>query len=152
MSPSSAAWDSARIVELSVPLDNVSGYAVYDAGVLRRAVFVNLDAWTSSMEAAGLVRPEAQLAFAFALPPDSASDAASAAQGESTGSFANATMHVRRLVVDHADDLANLTWAGQSYEDTPDASPTGPVVVESVPVAQGLTIRSSEAVLVSFGV
>ena len=46
----------ARIVELDVPVDNVSGYAVFDGGVLRRAVFINLDAWLSSMEAAGDTR------------------------------------------------------------------------------------------------
>ncbi|EKM58753.1 glycoside hydrolase family 79 protein [Phanerochaete carnosa HHB-10118-sp] len=147
MSPSSSAWSSARIVELTVPLDNVSGYAAYDAGVLRRAVFVNLDAWLSSMDTAGAVRPIVHLDLGFVLPDVATPPAAG---GASVSSFANAMMQVRRLVVDHADDLSNLTWAGQSYEQTSDVSPSGPVVVESVPVAQGIDIRSSEALLIEF--
>ena len=110
------------------------------------------DALTDTLAAAGDVRPVAQLDFAFVLGGDGDADAAGASNGANVDAFAQATILVRRLVVDHADDVANLTWAGQSYEQTPDASPTGAEVVERVPVSQGLTIRSSEAVLVSFEV
>lgn len=149
MDPGSSAWASARIVELAVPLDNVSGYAVYDAGILRRAVFVNLDAWLASAEAAGAVRPVVHLDLGFILSADDASTGRRRA-AESTASFLHATVEVRRLVVNHADDLSNLTWAGQSYEESPDASPTGHEVVETVPVSHGIFLRASEAVLVTF--
>ncbi|GJE97273.1 glycoside hydrolase family 79 protein [Phanerochaete sordida] len=148
MSPASSAWASARIAELDVPLDTVSGYAVYERGVLARAVFVNLDAWLSSAEAAGATRPSVHLDLGFVLS-GAQTGAPNAGAGMSVDGFARATMQVRRLGVDHADDLANLTWAGQSYE-TADASPEGPLVVESVPVSRGVRIQSSEALLVTF--
>ncbi|KIP06086.1 glycoside hydrolase family 79 protein [Phlebiopsis gigantea 11061_1 CR5-6] len=135
--PSSSTWGMARIVELDVPADNVSGYAVFDAGVLQRAIFINLDAWLSSMEAAGDTRPGVHIDLGFA-----------AANG--TAGFRGGKVQVRRLAIDHADDLGNLTWAGQSYEDSSDASPTGQEVVEVVEVGDGVDLQASEAVLLSF--
>ena len=50
-----------------------------------------------------------------------------AANGTSSGAadWRGAKVQVRRLAMGHADDLAGLTWAGQSYEESSDASPTG---------------------------
>ena len=39
---------SAKVTELPVPDENVSGYAVYEGNTLKRAVFVNLHAWLLS--------------------------------------------------------------------------------------------------------
>ena len=139
---------SSSIVEIEVDDDRVVGYAAFEGRKLVRAVFVNLDAWLSSMAAANLTRPSVHLDLGFVLANATAGEDQAV---DSVASFLHATMQIRRLGVDHADDLANLTWAGQSYEETPDVSPTGREVVESVPVAQGLTISSSEAVLISFG-
>lgn len=129
----------------------MSGYAAYEAGVLRRAVFVNLDAWLNSMEAAGAVRPavHVDLGFAFALGNGTAG---AASQGANVDAFRRAKVQVRRLVVNHADDLGNLTWAGQSFEDTADVSPSGQQVVETVAIAEGVDVRASEAVLLTFEV
>ena len=132
----------ARIVELDVPVDNVSGYAVFDGGVLRRAVFINLDAWLSSMEAAGDTRPVVHIDLGFAAANVTSSSAAKV--------FSGAKVQVRRLGIDHADDIANLTWAGQSYEDSSDASPTGQEVVEAIDAEDGVDLQASEAVLLSF--
>ena len=52
-------------------------------------------------------------------------------------------------VVDHADDVANLTWAGQSYENSA-VRPTGRVVEERIQLSEGFDIRSTEAVLLDF--
>ena len=150
-----------------MPVDNVSGYAVFEGGLVKRVVFVNLVAWLSSAEASGAVRPSVHLDLGFVFSnatssssssssssPSSPSSSSSASSPEKTeeNTFAHATMTIRRLVVDHADDLGNLTWAGQSYEESADASPTGQEVVEVVPVHQGVDLRASEAVLVSFDV
>lgn len=56
---------------------------------------------------------------------------------------------VSRLAINHADDIANLTFAGQSYE-TPDALVTGPKVVQTIRLSQGVDISSTEAILLSF--
>ncbi|KAF9812100.1 hypothetical protein IEO21_06383 [Rhodonia placenta] len=118
----------AQVVELDVTDNNTSGYAAYEAGRLARAVFVNLDAWTTNSTG---TRPVVHLNLDFA-------------QGVATQATA------RRLVIQHADDTANLTWAGQSYEQTANVSPTGQIVVEDVNLAEGFDLRATEAVLLTF--
>ncbi|GBE78909.1 predicted protein [Sparassis crispa] len=124
---------SSKIVELDVPNANVSGYAAFEAGRLARVVFVNLQAWITNSTG---TRPSVHIDLNFALngvatsPPD----------------VANA----RRLVIQHADDTQNLTWAGQSYEETSDVSPTGPLVIEGVDLVQGFDLNATEAILIEF--
>ena len=62
---------------------------------------------------------------------------------------ANRTVVARRLAIQHADDTANLTWAGRSFE-TADALPTGEAVEEPVALAEGVYVRATEAVLIDF--
>ena len=62
---------------------------------------------------------------------------------------ASGTASARRFLIPHADDTANVTWAGQSFE-TPDALPAGSVVRETVVLSQGLDLPATEAVLVDF--
>ena len=114
----------ASVVELSVSNTNVTGYAAFEGGRLARAVFVNLGAFLQSDSGA---RPVVHLDFG--------------------GAAGNAT--ARRLVIQHADDTANVAWAGQSFE-TPDAAPSGAVVTENVVLSAGLDLRSTEAVLLDF--
>ncbi|KAH9936819.1 glycoside hydrolase family 79 protein [Epithele typhae] len=118
---------AAQIVELAVGNANVTGYAAFEAGALRRAVFVNLGAWLGSSVGA---RPSVHVDLAFG--------------GETAGRAS-----ARRLVIQHADDTANLTWAGQSFE-TADVTPAGEVVTEDVVLSEGLDLRSTEAVLITF--
>ncbi len=125
---------SAKVVELSVDDSNVSGYAAYEQGELVRAVFVNLHAWLQSSTGA---RPSVHVNLNI--------------NGTSSGlsAFSSRSVVARRLILQHADDISNLTWAGQSFE-TSDALPKGAVVDERVSWDTGLNLRSSEAVLVDF--
>ncbi|RDX48499.1 glycoside hydrolase family 79 protein [Lentinus brumalis] len=125
---------SAKVVELSVDDSNVSGYAAFEQGKLVRAVFVNLHAWLQSSTGA---RPSIHVNLNI--------------NGTSSGlsAFSSRSVVARRLILQHADDISNLTWAGQSFE-TSDALPKGAVVDERVSWDTGLNLRSSEAVLVDF--
>ncbi|KAI0666081.1 glycoside hydrolase family 79 protein [Trametes maxima] len=130
---------TAQIVELSVDDSNVSGYAAFEHGRLVRAAFINLHAWLVSSTG---TRPSVHinLDFARGVAADTQSD---------VSAFWGRHATARRVIVAHADDLANLTWAGQSYE-TPDAHPLGPPVVEHVALSEGIDLRATEAVLLSF--
>ena len=119
---------SAKIVELTVPDDNVSGYAAFEGGTLKRAVFINLHSWLLSSTG---VRPSVHIDLSCA--PE----------------FSAKTASAKRLIINHADDTQNLTFAGQSFE-TSDARPTGQVIQETIDLRKGFDIRSTEAVLVSF--
>ena len=121
---------SAKVVELPVSDDNVSGYAVYEGNALKRAVFVNLNAWLLSSTGA---RPSVHVDLSFS--------------GSLGSNGVKAT--ARRLVIGHADDTEGLTFAGQSFE-TSDARPVGSIVEEKVDIGKGLDIRSTEAVLLIF--
>ena len=82
--------------------------------------------------------------FLSETPGDNNTDAATKAD-----TWRNGKVEGRRLVIQHADDVANLTWAGQSYE-TNNVQPSGRLVVEEIEVAQGFDLRSTEAILISF--
>ncbi|KAI0355952.1 glycoside hydrolase family 79 protein [Trametes cingulata] len=121
---------STKVFELEVNDPNVSGYAAYEGGRLVRIALVNLDAWLSGN--AETQRPSVRLDLNLTKPTNSA------------GRFAR----MKRLNIQHADDLSGLTWAGQSYE-TPDARPTGRIVEERVTIEAGVVLRASEAVLLN---
>ncbi|OJT07649.1 Beta-glucuronidase [Trametes pubescens] len=130
---------TSQIVELSVNDSNVSGYAAFEHGKLVRAVFINLHAWLASSTG---TRPSVHidLDFAKAAVSDAQSD---------VNAFWSRGATARRVAIQHADDTAGLTWAGQSYE-TSDAHPSGRVVLERVSLDAGINLRSTEAVLLSF--
>ena len=130
----------AQLVELSVPSPNVTGYAAFEDGLLRRAVFVNLEAWLQSSETAG-ERPTVHLDL---LPTFSLG-----ATNAEVDSYHSRQTQVRRLLIQHADDVSALLWAGQSYE-TLNARPVGRAAVEHVDVRDGIDLRATEAVLISF--
>ena len=119
---------SAKIVELTIPDDNVSGYAAFEGNTLKRAVFINLHSWLLSSTG---TRPSVHLDLSF-----------------TSGSAAKSAT-AKRLIINHADDTQNLTFAGQSFE-TSDARPSGKISQESVDLRKGLDLRSTEAVLLSF--
>nr|VWO94570.1 Alcohol oxidase [Ganoderma boninense] len=119
------ASGAAQVVELSVGDADVSGYAAFEGGRLARAVFVNMHAWLTTSTGA---RPAVHIDFAGR-----------------TGSA-----QAKRLVIQHADDTANVTFAGQSFETPGDPRPVGAVVSEAVELSKGLDVRATEAVLVEF--
>lgn len=119
----------------------MSAYASYEHGILRHAVFINLDAWLQSSSGD---RPSVHIDLVLFL-----SETDDSSQAQSASATAHSTVEARRLVIQHADDVANLTWAGQSYE-TSDVQPSGPLMVEQVDPSNGFDIRSTEAVLITF--
>lgn len=119
----------ARIIELVVDEPDITGYAAFESEQLARAVFVNLNAWVVNSTG---TRPSAHIDLGV------------------VNGTTNGTVAVRRLVIDYADDTQNLTWAGQSYEETADVSPSGELEVEMVDLAEGFDLRATEAILLVF--
>ncbi|KAH9936750.1 uncharacterized protein BXZ73DRAFT_76573 [Epithele typhae] len=128
-------YGNARVVELDVGDNNVACYVAYEHGRLFRAVFVKLHAWLASSTGA---RPSVHIDLGFA---------------RGVGAAGNAFWHgggkarAKQLVIGHVDDTEGLTWAGQSYEDSGDVSPTGRMINKEVVLNKGLDLRSTEAVL-----
>ncbi|KAI0787956.1 hypothetical protein C8Q74DRAFT_1315715 [Fomes fomentarius] len=120
---------SSQIVELSVDDSNVSGYAAFEGSTLVRAVFINLHPWLTTSTGA---RPSVHIDFAF-----------------TGGPLAGSSASARRFQIPHADDTANVTFAGQSFE-TASGLPSGSVVAETVVLSDGLDLPATEAVLVDF--
>ncbi|KAG7092120.1 hypothetical protein E1B28_008494 [Marasmius oreades] len=116
---------STQISELSINDSRITGYAFYERGVLKRAVFINLQAFLSGTSGA---RPSVHLDFSVS---------------------GKTRTTVKRLTIGHADDASGLKWGGQSYE-TPDGRVNGTLSQESGLVRDGLDIVATEAVLVSF--
>lgn len=129
---------SPQVVELSVPNNNVTGYAAFEQGFIRRAVFVNFEAWLLSSTGD---RPSVHIDFAFSLSAGGTS--------ADINALHRGKVQVERLAIQHADDTAGLLWAGQSYE-TPDVRPSGPLTVETVDVEDGIELRATEAILITF--
>lgn len=129
---------SVELVELDVPSSNVTGYAAFEYGFLKRAVFVNLQAWLQSSTGD---RPSVHIDLAFSLfAGGTNADVDTLRRGQA---------QVRRLVIQHADDTAGLLWAGQSYE-TANVRPSGPLTVERVDIQDGVHLSATEAILLSF--
>ncbi|EMD38720.1 glycoside hydrolase family 79 protein [Gelatoporia subvermispora B] len=130
---------TAEIIELTVDDDNVSGYAAYEGGLLVRAVFVNLRPWVQDSTGS---RPSVHLDLQvmLGLGEDDSSEL-------DVGLFLGQTASARRLVIQHADDVANLTWAGQSWENV-DIAPTGELELETISLAAGVDLRATEAILI----
>jgi len=120
-----------EIVELDIAEDNVSGYAIYDDGVLARAVFINLNAWLSS-DKGKQTRQTTHLDFQFAGTEPS-----------------SGTVAVRRLKIAHADDLKGLLWGGQSFENS-NVAPVGQQKDDQVLWMDGVDVSETEAILVFF--
>lgn len=129
----------AQISELTVWDDNVSGYAAYEDGKLVRAAFINLDAWLLSSTG---TRPSVH------IDPTLYWSEASSVGGNATA-WKHGKAEGRRILINHADDIQNLTWAGQSWE-TSNVRPVGQKVVEKVDLIKGFDLRSTEAILLSF--
>ncbi|KIJ51887.1 glycoside hydrolase family 79 protein [Sphaerobolus stellatus SS14] len=120
---------AARIVELTIPEDNVSGYAIYEHNKLVRAVFVNLNAWLKSSTG---TRPSVHIPLVIS------------GKGKKSK-----TAKARRLVIDRADDTEGLLFGGQTYE-TEDAKVKGKAKVEQVTLTKGIGLRATEAILLEF--
>ncbi|KAJ7635010.1 glycoside hydrolase family 79 protein [Roridomyces roridus] len=120
---------ATQVVELNINNPRVAGYAFYESGTLKRAVFINSLAYLTSTSGA---RSSAHVNLAF-------------------GGSGNAptTFSVKRLVINHADDASGLTWGGQSYE-TSDGRVGGSLSTESGTVAAGIDIPATQAVMLSF--
>ncbi|KAJ7216001.1 glycoside hydrolase family 79 protein [Mycena pura] len=118
-----------QVVELSISDTRLSGYAFYESGSLKRAVFINSLAYLASTTTA---RPSTHVDISFS------------GSGTAPSSFS-----VKRLVINHADDVSNLTWGGQTYE-TSTGRVSGTLKTESGTVAGGIDIPATQAVMISF--
>ena len=130
-----AASGTTKIVELDISSPNLSGYAIFEADRLVRAVFVNLNAWLKSDE--GVRERDAyhiDLGFASSY---------------GYGEDAKKEIKVKRLDIGYADDIANLTWGGQSWE-TPEFLVSGEEDIETNSLDKGVDIKETEAILVWF--
>ena len=127
-----AASGTTKIVELELSAPNLSGYAIYEAGKPVRAVFVNLNAWVKDDEG---IRERSTYHIDLG---------ATSTVGEEP---TRREIRVKRLNVSYADDTANLTWGGQSWE-TPEFLVSGKEEFETTSWDQGVDIRESEAILV----
>ncbi|KAJ6513350.1 glycoside hydrolase family 79 protein [Mycena sanguinolenta] len=117
-----------QAVELNINNARISGYAFYESGVLKRAVFINSLAFTTGQTS----RTSTHLDLSFS------------GSGTKPTSFS-----VKRLVIGHADDVANLTWGGQTYE-TSNARVGGTATSETGTVSAGIDIPATQAILISF--
>ena len=127
---------SARIAEMPIGDSNstvrqyVSGYAAYENGALKRAVFVNLRPYLI-----GSTTPRGSFDIQVAVPR--------------SGGHKPKALRVRRLKIGHADDTEGLTFAGRTYE-TKDGRPKGEDTYTDVPCGRSFKISDTEAVLVTF--
>ncbi|CAK5284397.1 unnamed protein product [Mycena citricolor] len=92
-------------IELSIDDADVSGYAFYEQGVLKRALLMSHTVYLSS---SSLPRGSKQVDISFANSMTSP----------------GASVRVKRLSIPSADATTGLRWAGQSF-DTPDGKATG---------------------------
>ncbi|KAJ7634965.1 glycoside hydrolase family 79 protein [Roridomyces roridus] len=119
---------STQVVELTINDSRMAGYAFYESGTLKRAVFINSLAWLSTSTG---TRPSTHVSLAF------------------SGGSGSTSFTVKRLVIGHADDASGLTWGGQTYE-TSDGRVGGTATTESGTVAAGIDIPATQAVMLTF--
>ncbi|KAF8274835.1 hypothetical protein EI94DRAFT_1713164 [Lactarius quietus] len=117
---------STCVTELDVSETQVSGYAFFEGSVLARAVFINLNAFTSGMR--GSVHVDLEFS------------------GYGQQSY---TVTVKRLSVPTANATEGITWAGQTYE-TADGRVAGTLYTETINVSQGFDISDTEVVMLCF--
>ncbi|KIY53036.1 glycoside hydrolase family 79 protein [Fistulina hepatica ATCC 64428] len=121
---------NTQAVELSLNNSWLAGYAFYEGGTLKRAVFINSEAWLQSDEGS---RTRTSIHVNVTLD----------------GSTESCHMTIKRLTIQHADDVSNVTYAGQSWE-TSDGRVSGTVRTEKVNVSAGVDIAETEVVLLHF--
>ncbi|KAJ7505507.1 glycoside hydrolase family 79 protein [Mycena galericulata] len=110
-------------VELTFADDEVSGYAFYEHGALKRAVLIN-----HTMFFAGGAVPRGVKHIALEGP-----------KGQ---------VQVKRLFIPSADATTGLLWAGQSFDGS-DGQASGKVVVETSSV-RSVALNDTEIVLLLF--
>ncbi|KAF8208873.1 glycoside hydrolase family 79 protein [Mycena galopus ATCC 62051] len=118
-----------QVTELSISDTRMAGYAFYESGTLKRAVFINSLAYLTTTTTA---RPSTHVNLAFS------------GSGTAPTSFT-----VKRLIINHADDVSGLSWGGQNWE-TSNALVSGTLTSESGTVAAGIDIPATQAVMLSF--
>ncbi|KAJ7494595.1 glycoside hydrolase family 79 protein [Mycena galericulata] len=120
--------DTRSVVELNINNPRISGYAFYEGKALKRAVFINSLAFLEGQTN----RTSVHLDLSF------------------TGSGTQpTTFSVKRLIIGYADDVANLTWGGQTYE-TSDARVGGTPTTETGTVSGGIDIPATQALMITF--
>ncbi|KAJ7459672.1 hypothetical protein FB451DRAFT_555497 [Mycena latifolia] len=122
------ASGASTSVELDIDDDDVSGYAIYERGVLKRAVLIS-----HTMFFAGSAVPRGvkyvALDFAGAKAP-------------------NGKINLKRLFIPSAGATSGLVWGGQSF-DGPDGKASGKMVLEQSSV-DSVALSDTEIILLLF--
>jgi hypothetical protein len=118
---------ATRAVELAANDARISGYAFYE-GALARIVLINSAAYFPGQTN----RKEINVQFNF-----------------SGTAVVPTEMTVKRLKIEYANSISGLTWGGQTFE-TPDARPSGSLVVPQAKVSDGVDIEETEVVMIQF--
>ncbi|KAJ7104297.1 glycoside hydrolase family 79 protein [Mycena belliarum] len=117
-----------QAIELSISNTRISGYAFYEVGTVKRAVFINSLAFLSGATNRTSVHLDLSFSGSGARPT---------------------TFSVKRLVIGHADDGSGLTWGGRTYETT-DGRVGGTATSEKGTVSAGIDIPATQVVMISF--
>jgi hypothetical protein len=125
----------AELASGSSGFEHIAVYAFREKGVLARVLLIN--SLPFFREQADSVRPSTHV------------DLRLTASSEGANSTFPVGMAVKRLTIGYADDVAGLTWGGQTFE-TPDARAGHQLVVPKVAVNEGVDIQATEVVLLSF--
>ncbi|KAF8133070.1 glycoside hydrolase family 79 protein [Mycena galopus ATCC 62051] len=121
--------NETQALEININDTTISGYAFYESGDLKRALFINSLAFFAG-EPTNRTTTHLDLAF--------------------NGTGANPTaFSVKRLEIGYADDTSGLQWGGQTYE-TSDARIGGTATSETGTVAAGIDIPATQAILITF--
>ncbi|KAF8309020.1 glycoside hydrolase family 79 protein [Clavulina sp. PMI_390] len=124
------SYGDKEIAEITIPNAEVSGYGAYENGVLKRAVFINHNAYLTST-----TTPRGSVALGL---------------GFESASRANPSkVEVRRLDIQYADDKSGLKFAGRSYE-TSTGLPNGRDTFILQKLNDPLVVQDTQAVLVTF--
>lgn len=114
------------MIELEISEAQVSGYAFFEGSVLARAMFINLNAFTSGTR--GSVHIDLDLSGSGQQPT---------------------AITVKRLSVPTANATEGITWGGQTYE-TADGKVAGTLDTVTVDVSEGFDISDTEVVMLIF--
>ncbi|KAJ6557288.1 glycoside hydrolase family 79 protein [Mycena vulgaris] len=122
------ASGASTSVELDIDDDDVSGYAFYERGVLKRVVLIS-----HTMFFAGGAAPRGVKHITLAFPG---------------GKTPNRKIDLKRLFIPSADATGGLFWGGQSF-DGADGKASGQIVLEKASV-DSLALSDTEIVLLLF--
>lgn len=165
-----------KIVEIQFEEFDLSGYALYEEGKLKRVLLFNHVPYLKDEDSGpgergkrsvykvslkgvdGYGGPSGQkMKMKMKMKRDHKKRSFGTNFGIRPGSYSSSSspsetstekqVSIKRLSIPYADHQTGLTWAGQSYDD---AAPKGKLVVTKQSVEKDVVVSATEAVLVEF--